>query len=1000
MKGVILSLILFVSMLCSCTEDQVLMCNYTSSDISVLEDEHVVLAGFAAREGLSDGIHIPLRTHALAITDGKDTVCIISNDMMEISPALSDEIRTEISRRSGLKFENILLHNIHTHSAPRTGGSASMPGGTNHAYRERTLESMIGNAVNAITGKDSYRYFTLEVARGETSINVNRCEKEGPVSKDLYAAKFVAEDGKPICAVINLACHPVCMGYKSLLVSSDYSGVARREISKEWGCEVFQLSGAAGNMNPASGTRDVSHAEEIGMALYEELKALEFAAVEPNDEFSYSTRKAHLPYMIDEITPEAISSHADFIAESYKTSFPRFAADVRGWEEQMLQEYAGGRTSNTLDFNLAALNLNAVVFFFTQGEPFCEYQTAARKTFDDRTVFFAGYTGGQNSYLPSAHAYEVRKGYEYEIEQMHVYIKSPYPLSPKMPAAYEEAVFKTIAEVADPVYNVIPYPQKIEDGDGEYIFKGEPKVTYRKDETIPAEGYVLEIRKNRIIVTSSDEAGEFYAMQTVKQLLPAEIYSEEGFADKEWTLPCCRIEDWPQYSYRGMQLDCGRYFYPKEEVMKFIDMMAMHKQNMFHWHLTEDQGWRIEIKKYPKLTEVGAWRKETSGYKGVGDGIPHGGFYSQDDIREIVAYAAERHVTVIPEIELPGHSGAAIAAYPWLSCTPDEPKEVVTSWGVKKDVFCPSPRTFKFLEDVFTEVLELFPSKYYHIGGDECPRDAWRQSEYCHHLADSLGLESVDDLQYVFVKHFDSFLRERGKTVIGWDEILDGSAVESTVVMSYRGHKPASRAFEKDMKVILTPNRWCYFDYDQAEIADTPSNQHLFITLRKAYNYNHKAYLDSAVVSKADDLLLGFQACLWGEHIPDTLTLEKQTYPRSSALAEISWTSPYRRDWNSFRLRTGRELERTVNKGAAYNDAYTQVIINMDLESKYPREVELELDYPYADIRYTTDGTEPTPDSDLAPHLITVDKGDLIKARGFLRDGTPVGRTIERKFGL
>lgn len=435
--------------------------------------------------------------------------------------------------------------------------------------------------------------------------------------------------------------------------------------------------------------------------------------------------------------------------------------------------------------------------------------------------------------------------------------------------------------------------------------------------------------------------------------------------------------------------------------MKFIDMMAMHKQNMFHWHLTEDQGWRIEIKKYPKLTEIGAWRKETAGYPDKGeksDGKPHGGFYTQEDIREVVAYAAERFITVIPEIELPGHSGAAIAAYPWLSCTPDEPKEVVTSWGVKEDVFCPSPKTFEFLEDVFDEVLELFPSPYYHIGGDECPKEAWRASEYCHHLADSLGLSSVDDLQYYFVKHFDTYLRERGKTVIGWDEILDGSAVPSTVVMSYRGHAPASRAFAKDMKVILAPNRWCYYDYDQEEIEDKFSNHHLFITLRKAYTYDYMQYLNPGVAGKADSLLLGIQACVWGEYIPDIPKLHKQTFPRSATIAEVTWTSDSSRNWYDFRIRLEKEFERLEAKGVGSSKAYWQVIVNMNLESEYPREIELELDYPYAVIRYTTDGTEPTADSPLAPRYMTVKKGDTISARGFKADGTPVGTTMTRTF--
>ena len=997
-------LFVFLLMACSCSTPA-LKCNFTSADISTLEDEHVVLAGFAARNNLSDGIHLKLRTHALAITDGEQKVCIISNDVMEISPSLAGEIRTEVSKRSGLDYDKILLHCIHTHSAPRFGGASAQPGGTNAAYKERTVEAIIANAVKAITDEEAYQEFSLEIAKGTTDINRNRCEAAGPVDHALYGAKVVAKDGKPICAFFNLACHPVSMGHISLMLSSDYSGVARREISKDWGCEVFQLSGASGNMKPVGPESTYEQAEIIGGQLYESLKALKFEKVPAQGLLRFSTGVAELPYSIDEVTPEAVKAHADDLVENMKTVFPRFARDVRGWEAEILERFKEGPVKSKLDFNMAAVNVDGVLFFFTQGEPFCEYQMEAREAFPGKTVFFAGYTGGQNSYLPSAHAFATRKGYEYEIEQMHVYIKAPYPLSDKMPEAYKEAVFQTIAAVNDPErYSIIPMPASLEPRHGENVFKGEPKVKYFQDDAVAAEGYILDITPKSIKVTASTDAGRFYAMQTIKQLLPAEVYGPEGFAGKEWSLPCCRIVDEPKFAWRGMQLDCGRYFYSKEEVMKFIDMMAMHKQNMFHWHLTEDQGWRIEIKKYPKLTEVGAWRKETTGYldsdgkEKEGDNTPHGGFYTQEDIREIVAYAAERHVTVVPEIELPGHSSAAIAAYPWLSCTPDEPKEVVTSWGIKEDVYCPSPKTFEFLEDVFDEVLELFPSPYYHIGGDECPKEAWRASEYCHHLADSLGLSSVDDLQYYFVKHFDSYLRERGKTVIGWDEILDGSAVPSTVVMSYRGHAPASRAFAKDMKVVLAPNRWCYYDYEQEEIEDIFKNHHLFITLRKAYLYDYMRYLNPEVAHKAEDLLLGIQACVWGEYIPDAAKLHIQTFPRSATIAEVAWTPDSSRNWNDFRLRLEKEFDRLEAKGVGCSKAYWQVIVNMNLESEYPREIELELDYPYAVIRYTTDGTEPTAESPLAPRYMTVKKGDTISARGFKADGTPVGTTMTRTF--
>lgn len=432
--------------LTSCTGAAPLKCNFRSCDISTTDDEHVSLAGFAARTKLSDGIHIKLRTHCLAISDGAQKVCIISNDLMEISPAISDSLRRCISERTGLEMDRILMHNIHTHSAPRTGGSCSEPGGSNYTYRTRVLGAIMDNAVETILAEDDYVPFELETAKGEAWINMNRCEAEGPVDRDLYAARLVGKDGKPICAFINFACHPVSMGPGSYLLSSDYSGVARNAIKEKWGCEVFQLSGAQGNMDPVGGCQKVGHALRIGYQLAECLERLEFRKAGSDNVLKFATGKAELPYLIDEITPEAVKAHADELV-SKSTEFPRFADDVRGWEAEILKRFENGPVANKLTFNMEALNIDGVILFFSQGEPFCEYQTAARKAFPGQTVFFAGYTNGQNSYLPSEHAYEVRKGYEYEIEQMHVYIKAPYPLSPEMPAAYAKAVNETIEKV-------------------------------------------------------------------------------------------------------------------------------------------------------------------------------------------------------------------------------------------------------------------------------------------------------------------------------------------------------------------------------------------------------------------------------------------------------------------------------------------------------------------------------------------------------------------------
>ena len=426
-----------------------LKCNFSSAQISTMEGEHVSLAGFAARTKLSDGIHIPLKTSCLVIKDKAGKICIISNDLMEISPALASEIRDSISVRSGLAKERILMHCIHTHSAPRMGGVYVEPGGPNVEYKARTFKAIVDNAVKTITDEAAFRKFRIEAARGEARINYNRCEGEGkgPVDPTLYAVKIIS-GGKPVCAFFNIACHPVSMGPKSVLLSSDYSGVARRIIEPLWGCEVFQFTGAAGNMDPKGGCQKVDHAEEIGAELAAALKDLKFTKVKTAGKIGFATGAAHLPYAVEEVTQEMVHSHADSISVAYKTDFPRFADDVRRWEKQIIDEWDNpGKNYKSLDFNMAAVNLGFVTLFFTQGEPFCEYQRQARQEHPGKMIIFAGYTNGQNSYLPSAYAYQVRKGYEYEIEQMHVYIKAPYMLSEKMPQAYSDAVSQTIAKV-------------------------------------------------------------------------------------------------------------------------------------------------------------------------------------------------------------------------------------------------------------------------------------------------------------------------------------------------------------------------------------------------------------------------------------------------------------------------------------------------------------------------------------------------------------------------
>ena len=430
----------------SCNGGGRLVCNYNSADISTIEGEHTMLAGFAARNDLSTDLHLPLYTHCLVVSDGTDKACIISNDLMEISPELSLEWRKEISEKSGLPLDRIFMHCIHTHSAPRNGGWRAEPGGSNYSHKERLHKVLVENAVKTITDDASFRPFKMETGIAQTSINGNRCEKTGPVDRDVYVVRFLDSKGAPIVSIMNIACHPVCMGAGSLLVSSDYPGVAGKILREAWGGDVFQLTGAAGNMDPAKGPKKVEYAEECGRSLADSILTVKFTPVRATGEFKVVNDTVALPYRIAEVTPEAVIAHAEEISAWDKTVSASWKDDVQGWKELILSRFKDGEVKSALDFTMGAVNINGVIFFFTQGEPFCEYQMNARSKFPGRTVFFAGYTNGQNSYLPSAHAYEYRKGYEYEIDQMHVYIKAPYPLSDKMPQAFADAIEKTIQE--------------------------------------------------------------------------------------------------------------------------------------------------------------------------------------------------------------------------------------------------------------------------------------------------------------------------------------------------------------------------------------------------------------------------------------------------------------------------------------------------------------------------------------------------------------------------
>ena len=419
-----------------------------------------------------------------------------------------------------------------------------------------------------------------------------------------------------------------------------------------------------------------------------------------------------------------------------------------------------------------------------------------------------------------------------------------------------------------------------------------------------AEEYFLQVKPDGVNVEASAFGGFFYAIQTLKQMLPAEVYGTKK-ANVAWLLPCVTILDAPRFDYRGIHLDPCRHFWSIEETKRFIDIAAAYKLNRLHWHLTEDQGWRMEIKKYPKLTEVGAWRNGTCIGKDFdsNDGVRYGGFYTQDQMREIVAYAAERNVTVIPEMDLPGHMVAALAAYPELGCT-GGPYEVWTRWGVADDVLCVGKEeTFTFLEDVLTEMLDIFPSEYIHIGGDECPKVRWENCPLCQARIKELGLKAHGDisaeqeLQCYVTARIQKFLNDRGRKIIGWDEILEGDLAPGATVMSWRGTQGGIDAARRGFDVVMTPNSHMYIDYYQSQERDKePLCIGGLVTVEKLYSY--EPY--DGMVPGTEDHILGVQANLWTEYVTTPEFLEYMLLPRMCALSEVQWCDKDRKDYARF----------------------------------------------------------------------------------------------------
>ena len=531
------------------------------------------------------------------------------------------------------------------------------------------------------------------------------------------------------------------------------------------------------------------------------------------------------------------------------------------------------------------------------------------------------------------------------------------------------------------------------------------------------ESYRLVVNERGATLTARNAAGLLNGIQTLAQLLPPalaggvrttspwnvtttqQISLAATSAPTQWTIPAVEIEDAPRFRYRGILLDVARYYFPAEFLKKLVDMMALYKYNALQLHLTDDQGWRVEIKQYPKLTQIGAWRKESmivrDGEQYAGDGKPHGGFYTQEQLRDLVAYASARHVTIVPEIEMPGHAGGALAAYPELSCT-GGPFEVSTTWGVHEDIFCPSEQTFTFLENVLTEVMQIFPSEYIHVGGDEVPKTRWKASPIAQELIHREGLKNEEELQSYFIKRIERFLRTHGRRLIGWDEILEGGIAPEATVMSWRGIQGGIAAAQAGHDVIMTPTDYAYLDYYQGDPTSEPRAIGGFLPLDSAYAWEP---MPNVLTAEQGAHILGAQGNLWSEHVPTTTQAEYMLFPRMLAMSEVFWSPKELRNWDAFLARVPAQLARLDALGVNYRvpDPSGLMAERRVLEER--TRVTMRSIVPGAVIRYTTDSTDPTASSPAytAPVEVSVATTPAtVSARVFMPNGR-VGTVVRER---
>lgn len=521
------------------------------------------------------------------------------------------------------------------------------------------------------------------------------------------------------------------------------------------------------------------------------------------------------------------------------------------------------------------------------------------------------------------------------------------------------------------------------------------------------EGYTLSAGPKGVVVTANDPAGLFYGAQTLLQLFPKEIEEKTAAPSVAWTVPAVQITDYPRFGWRGVMLDVSRHFFGKDDVKRYIDQLARYKYNMFHWHLTDDNGWRIEIKALPKLTEVGAWRVARAGHFGdradpkPGEPTPYGGFYTHDDIREVVRYAAERNVTIVPEIDVPGHSLAALAAYPELSCTKQQayvnPGTPFSEWygnGTFKmlveNTLNPSDeKVYEFLDKVFTEVAALFPNPYIHVGGDECYKGYWAQDPGCQALMKKLGIRHVEDLQGYFMNRVEKIVNAKGKKMLGWDEILEGGASPTATVMSWRGVKGGIEAAQDGHDVVMTPTTFAYIDYNQGDPTVDPP---IYASLRTRKSYSFEPVPDGVDAKR----ILGGQGNLWTEQIPTLRYAEYMTYPRAWALSEVYWSPKEAKNWEAFVPRMEAHFQRSDAADVNYSKAvYDAIVTTTRKDGKLMLNLEGEI--PGLDLFYSFDDTMPDDHSLRYTAPVEIPDGPVNLRVITYRDGKPIGHLITLK---